>query len=372
VKQAPDSWTGGEAVVPKQRLVEAVTTSVDGLLTRVVRNESSIGLFLSGGYDSRYVACRLVSLGQPPSRAVLVDAGAGDLEPGRQVAARLRIPLTVVQVSGSLYDAFEAPWFFGPHGFPQRRFYTSLGLQGMEDVPPMVDGLLGDDGVRGWRYEQVVRRRAGDSSSLSAGLLNAHLSLRPEVMFSAGRAQQLRRRVVTEIDRFRPDVGSETLRAWLWVLLHRTRDFHAKNHGQVLDQTETYHPFVTPEIIRLRLDHRADLFDGELYDSLLSQNCAALAGIPHSDSLPRPDLAHRRFSRVFRARTPGMLAMIQADGSRIGLQRARVAQRLAAYAMGHRGQLHLVRPLDRIRVLRGRVQGVGAELPWEDLWKRPT
>jgi hypothetical protein len=216
-----------------------------------------------------------------------------------------------------------------------------------------------------------VQSHAQDPSDLSVGILEAHISLRPEVLFAEAQARQLRRRVVREIDWFRPDVDSETRRAWLWVLLHRTRDFNAKNHLQVLDRTETYHPFVSPGLIRTRLSHRAELFDEALYETMLGENCGVLAGIPHSDSIPRSDVAHGRFSRVFQARIPGLLAMLATDGGRMGLKRARMAPRLAAYAVGRRDQLYLVRPLDRIRVLRERLAGIGADLPWEELWERP-
>jgi len=371
MEQDADSWTDGDAVVGREELVHDIAASVDGLLSRVVREEDRIGSFLSGGYDSRYIACRLAALGHSPDEAVLVDAGTGDLGPGRDIASRLGIPLTVRTVDGSLFDAFGDPWFFAPHGFPMRRFYTSLAVERMDAVPPMVDGLLGEDAVRGWVYEQVVQSHARDPSDLSVGLLEAHLSLRPEVLFAEDQARQLRRRVVREIDRFRPDVDSETRRAWLWVLLHRTRDFHAKNHLQVLDRTETYHPFVNPGLIWTRLSHRAELFDEALYETMLGANCGILAGIPHSDSLPRPDVAHGRFSRVFQARIPGLLAMLATDGGRMGLKRGRMAPRLAAYAAGRRDQLYLVRPLDRIRVLHERMAGIGVELPWEELWERP-
>jgi hypothetical protein len=367
-----DSWPDADLVADPRGLVHDIAASVDELLSRVVRDEDRIGSFLSGGYDSRYVACRLTALGHPPDDAVLVDAGAGDLVPGREVASRLGIPLTVVEIDGSLVDAFGDPWFFAPHGFPIRRFYTSLAVEGLAEVPPMVDGLLGDDGVRGWIYEQVVRSRSPDASELSVGLLDAHASLRPDILFGDTQALKLRQLVLREIEQFRPQVETEARRAWLWVLLHRTRDFHAKNHLQVLDQTETYHPFVNPTLIQTRMSHRADLFDDGLYETMLQANCEILGGIPHSDSIPRPNVAHGRFSRVFQRRVPAILGMLAADGRRMGLSRAHTASRLAAYAAGRRDQRYIVRPLDRIRTLRERLAGIGEELPWEDVWARST
>ncbi len=365
-----DAWIDGEKATGREELAHHIAASVDHSLSRVIRDEDRIGSFLSGGYDSRYVACRLAALGHPPDSAVLVDAGAGDLVPGREIASRLGIPLTVVEIEGSLFDAFGDPWFFAPHGFPVRRFYTSLAVEGMDEVLPMVDGLLGDDGVRGWVYEQVVQSRSPDPSDLSVGLLDAHAALRPEMIFAAAKAQQLRRLVLREIEQFRPGVETETRRAWLWVLLHRTRDFHAKNHLQILDQTETYHPFVNPTLIQTRLRHRADLFDRVLYDTMLEAGCDMLGGVPHSDDIPRTDVAHGRFSRVLQARIPGLLSMLAADGGRMGLRRARLAPRLVAYSAGRRDQRYLVRPLDRIQTLRERMAGIGVELPWEELWAR--
>ena len=364
-------WEVGDAEIPRDELIHRIGTSVDGLLKRVIRDESRIGSFLSGGFDSRFVAARLTNLGHTPDEAILVDAGAGDLEPGRQVAARLDMPLRTVPVPGSLLDAFEDPWFFAPHGFPQRRFYTSLALRNEPDPPPMVDGLLGDDAVRGWVYEQKVRARSPDESDLSAGLLEAHLSVRPETLFDDEASRMLRARVMAQINGFRPaDVESESRRAWMWVLQHRSRDFHAKNHLQILERTETYHPFVTPELIGLRLAHRAPLFDGGLYEELLTAWCPALDGIPHSDALPRPDLAHDRYSLVMRDRIPGLMAMVARHGGRIGLARARLAPRLAAYGVGDRNQLYVVKPLDRLRVLTARVTAFGAEIPWTELRKQ--
>ena len=360
----------GGADLPRSELVERIGASVDGLLSRVVRDESRIGSFLSGGYDSRYVACRLAALGHTPDEAILVDASSGDAGPGREVADRLGIPLRIVPVEGSLVDAFEDPWFFAPHGFPQRSFYTSLALAKAADPPPMVDGLLGDDLIRGWVFEQKVQQRSPRPGELTEGLLDAHLALRPETLFDEVASRRLRDRVLTQIAEFRPaDFESETRRAWLWVLMHRTRDFHAKNHLQVLDRTETYHPFVTPELITLRLGHRASLFDAGLYEELLRTYCPDLEGIPHSEKLPRPDLAHHRYSREMRDRTPGLLTMVALQGGRMGLNRSRLAPRLAAYGVGDRNQLYVARPLDRIRVLGARAAAFGAELPWSDLYE---
>jgi hypothetical protein len=154
------------------------------------------------------------------------------------------------------------------------------------------------------------------------------------------------------------------------VLEHRSRDFHAKNHLQVLDRTETYHPFVTPQLIGLRLAHRASLFDRGLYDDLLDAWCPVLQGIPHSEALPRPDLAHDRYSFVMRDRIPGLMAMVARQGGRMGLARARVAPRLAAYGVGDRNQLYVVKPLDRLRVLTARAAAFGAEVPWREIRRR--
>ncbi|MEJ2483018.1 MAG: asparagine synthase-related protein [Gemmatimonadota bacterium] len=364
----PFDWKEGDADLARSDLVERIGASVDGLLSRVIRDESRIGSFLSGGYDSRYVACRLAALGHRPDEAVLVDAAAGDAGPGQEVAERLGIPLRIVPVTGSLVDAFEDPWFFAPHGFPQRSFYTSLALAGAADPPPMVDGLLGDDLIRGWVFEQKVQQRSPRAGELTEGLLDAHLSMRPETLFDPASARRLRERVLAQIDAFRPEgFESETRRAWLWVLMHRTRDFHAKNHLQVLDRTETYHPFVTPELISLRLGHRASLFDAGLYEELLRTYCPELEGIPHSETRPRPDLAHHRYSREMRDRTPGLLTMVALQGGKMGLNRSRLAPRLAAYGVGDRNQLYVARPLDRIRVLGARAAAFGAELPWTEL-----
>lgn len=366
LEQEADLWNDRDSTVDRADLARNIADSVDDFLARLIREEPRIGAFLSGGYDSRYLACRLAALGHTPEPAILVDANTGDVDPARAVASRLDIPLTIRSVEGSLYDEFADPWFFAPHGFPIRQFYTRLAIESVDIVPPMVDGLLGDDGVRGWIYEQGIRERSPDPSDLSIGLLKSHLSLRPEAIFGDTPARQLRRRVLAQIDSFRPDVSSETRRAWLWVLLHRTRDFHAKNHLQVLDQTETYHPFVNPELIRTRMNHSAELFDEELYTSMFGLNCPGLEGIPHSDEIPTTGIAHLRFSRVFRARLPAILAMLVSDGGRMGINRLHVAPRLTAYALGHRHQLYLVKPLDRIRVLGERVQGIGGDLPWED------
>ena len=358
----------GAADLSRSELVERIGASVDGLLSRVIRDEARIGSFLSGGYDSRYVACRLVALGHTPDEAILVDAASGDAGPGLEVADRLGIPLRIVPVEGSLVDAFEDPWFFAPHGFPQRSFYTSLALAGATDPPPMVDGLLGDDLIRGWVFERKVQQRSPREGELTEGLLEAHLSLRPETLFDEVSSRRLRERVLAQIAAFQPaGFESETRRAWLWVLMHRTRDFHAKNHLQVLDRTETYHPFVTPELISLRLGHRASLFDAGLYEELLRKYCPELEGIPHSETLPRPDLAHHRYSREMRDRTPGLLTMVALQGGRMGLNRSRLAPRLAAYGVGDRNQLYVARPLDRIRVLGARTAAFGAELPWSEL-----
>ena len=364
-------WEVADEDMSRAELVHEIGASVDGLLTRVIRDEIRLGSFLSGGFDSRYVACRLSALGHTPDEAILVDAGAGDLEPGIEVAARLDMPLRTVSVPGSLIDAFEDPWYFAPHGFPQRSFYTSLALRGEPHPPPMVDGLLGDDAVRGWVYEQRVRGKSPGDADLSAGLLEAHLSLRPEMVFDEESSRLLRARVRAQIESFRPvGVEPEARRAWLWVLEHRSRDFHAKNHLQVLDRTETYHPFVTPQLIGLRLAHRASLFDRGLYDDLLDAWCPVLQGIPHSEALPRPDLAHDRYSFVMRDRIPGLMAMVARQGGRMGLARARVAPRLAAYGVGDRNQLYVVKPLDRLRVLTARAAAFGAEVPWTEIRRR--
>jgi hypothetical protein len=365
----PDEFETGDATPSREALVEVLATSVDDFLHRMLREEESVGSFLSGGYDSRYVACRMVSLGRPPDRAMLVEVGAGDLQPGREIAERLQLPLRVVEVKGGFLDAFADPWFFAPHGFPQRKFYTSLALNGTVNAPPMVDGLLGDDGVRGWVFEQRVRNASATAEDLNEGLLSQHYSLRPELVFDGAASARIRERVLAQIDAFRPTgVDSEAHRAWLWVLMHRTRDFHAKNHLQVLDRTETYHPFVNREFLETRLQTVGELFDERLYGMLLHARCPVLDGIPHSETLPWPDLAHDRYSERMRERTTALMRMVARRGREMRLRPGRLLPRLAAYGLGNADQLYLLKILDRLRVADERAAEFGATLPWEDIW----
>jgi hypothetical protein len=368
-RREADEFSTGGARPGREGLIERLAASVDEFLLRMLREEDRIGSFLSGGYDSRYLACRMAALGHPPDEAVLVDVGAGDLEPGREIAERLQLPLTIVEVRGGFLDAFEDPWFFAPHGFPQRRFYTSLALNGAVNPPPMVDGLLGDDGVRGWVFEQRVRQASRTPDNLNEGLLSQHYSLRPELVFDDTASSLIRDRVLAQIDAFRPaDVSDEAHRAWLWVLMHRTRDFHAKNHLQVLDRTESYHPFVNRGLLKVRLQTAGDLFDERLYRMLLHESCPVLDGIPHSETLPWPDLAQDRYSERMRARTMALIRMVAGRGRVMRLRRGALLARLAAYGLGNGDQLYLLRILDRLRVADDRVAAFGIEMPWEALW----
>ena len=359
--------TFGDLTLGRAELADAVDAYVSESSRRIVRDERRLGCFLSGGFDSRYVLSALLDAGSEPDPIILVDAGTGDREAGQMAADALGVHLEVKSIEGSLYDELEEPLYPAEHGFPLTHHYPVLGLNGAPDLPPFVDGLLGDDLIRGWEYEKRIEPRGASAEVVNAGLFGNHLALDPGILFADRRARSIRARALDQVAGFRMNGEPEHKRAWLWVLRNRTRGYHSKNHLQYLQRAETYHPFVTPELIKLRLGHRNELFDRELYKSILSRRGPGLASIPHSDAFRNGRSALYDYSRSFLHRVPRTLNWALREAERVGIRRGFLATRATAYGLGRKSDLYLMREAHRIWTLEDWLVGLGTEIAWSEL-----
>ncbi|MGH7466279.1 MAG: asparagine synthase-related protein, partial [Longimicrobiales bacterium] len=123
-------------------LADQIHDIVSRTCRSLTRGQQSMAILLSGGFDSRYVACLMRSQGIECT-AYTVPFESGDAEVAPVVAARLDMPLRTVPLPGSLDDAHGEPEGWSAAGFPIGKSVTCLPFERFDIALPAADGFVG-------------------------------------------------------------------------------------------------------------------------------------------------------------------------------------------------------------------------------------
>ncbi|MGH7315569.1 MAG: asparagine synthase-related protein, partial [Candidatus Rokuibacteriota bacterium] len=359
------------ALTRDRELVEEIDDIVAGVCKGLTRGHSSVAVFLSGGFDSRYIACVLKRQGLE-CVAYTVPYESGDAELAPVVASRLGIPLQSVPITSSLDDAYGEPLRWSPAGFPIGKFVTSLLVERFGMTGPTADGFLGDTLIRPWDpvgFSVAISELAGRFGSLAEGIVRHQSQLDPLVVFEAPLARRIRQRVIAQIEALLRSVDEpEECKLALWLLYNRKANWLASNHLQNLEATEGFHPFYSRKLIELRLSAEPSRLNLRLYRQLFERLYPEVANVPHSGDVRNGFNAGHRWSWFHWRRLPELAGELRsAPWAREAIRRGRVTPRLAAYLMGIYRWNYVVRYLYPVAVLMRRLRENGMEVNWKEL-----
>jgi hypothetical protein len=353
--------------ITEDDLLEQVHECVQRTCRHIVSREPRLGCYLSGGFDSRYLACTLTALRNDVD-LYTVNYDSREEDVASAVARALHTVPHAISPAASVWDLWDNPFYLAPWGFPAWKFVTTLPVESFGLRHTLVDGLLGDDLIRGYDYEAEITRLAREHGSLDEAIFLAHLAIAPDVLFADTLASRIHARVIRQIRAFR-DATPETpeRQAYLWLLLNRKNTFHVTNHLHNVRRLETVHPFGSRELLELRLRHPNALFCTRLYRMIFERYYPAVSHIPHSTEVDRRYDRLGAWSRnLVRRVPPAAREVIRTHGDAV-FRRAWLLPRLAAYALGMRRQQHLVRFLWPVVMLLDRLREAGLEVAWEEI-----
>lgn len=352
--------------ISDEQLVDQVYSSIHESCVALVDREKKLNCFVSGGYDSRYLLCDLHSSGAD-LHAFTVRYDSAEEDAAGAVLSALDIDGSAISVPGSVFDLHESnPFYFSPWGFPAWKFVTEVPVRKFTLRDTLVDGLMGEELVRGYDYEQEISA-AIDQFGIGEGMLHSYTFVEPHA-FRPGLARQIRNRVITQIeDYFRalPDDLSKT--AFQWLLFNRKSTCHTTNHLHNQKVVETTHPFVNPSLIDLRLQTSEVHFDNKLYQELFSRYFPRVADIPHSSAYQQRYSAIARLSWQMWRNLPRLAAYLLDGQNKEAFRRGFVSARLASYGAGQGRQFYIVRQLWIVAMLSQRLDDQDMSIPWKEI-----
>jgi hypothetical protein len=352
-------------------LVDEIDAVVSRTCKALTKGRQSVGVFLSGGFDSRYVACLLKRQGLD-CVAYTVPYESGDAELAPAVAKRLDIPLRSVPVVGSLDDAYGDPLRWSPAGFPIGKFVTRLLVEQYRQLPPTATGFLGDTLIRPWDpvgFSPAIFDLAPRVGSLAEAIVEHQTLIDPGAAFLPSVAQRLRRRSIAQVEAFlQATDGPDQCKLALWLLYNRKANWLANNHLQDADRIDTFHPFYSRELIELRLSREPSLLTLDLYRRLFRERYPEVAAIPHSGEVAKKFNAVLRWS-WFQWRAVPRVAVDVATKpwARATISRDRVLPRMAVHLAGTGRWAYVFRYLHPIAALMRRLESNGLEVDWKEL-----
>ncbi|WP_405240839.1 asparagine synthase-related protein [Lentisalinibacter orientalis] len=352
--------------VPEEELLERIESAVTDSCRSVVTREKELNCFLSGGFDSRYLLCVLNELGAD-LYAHTVQYDSAEEDAARAVVDALNVEGSFVDVPASVLDLHEgSPFYFAPWGFPAWKFVTEIPVRKFGLQSTLVDGLMGDELIRGFDYEEGVRD-AIRQFGIGEGMLRNYEFVGPFI-FTPSLAGRIRGRVRDKIEEyFRGVDGDSEKAAFQWLLFNRKSTCHTTNHIYNQSRVETVHPFVCTDLIDLRLESDNRPFNARLYETLFSRRYPAVAHVPHSNNLQPRYSGIGSFSWEIWKRLPSALAPLIDSGTSGVFRRNFAASRLAGYAFGHAQQFYVARQLLMIAMLLRRLQEKGMSIPWNEI-----
>jgi hypothetical protein len=362
-----NSFNFTERPTPENEAIETIHYLVSDSCQQMTTNVDTIGCFLSGGFDSRYIL-GLLQKKIHHLDLYIVNGNSADQEAAKMVVETLGLNANVSECPKSLYDLYNPPHHFAPWGFPMGKFYTILPVQKYNIHTLLADGLLGDDIIRSYDYERRVLKLSLDYGSLAEGLYISHLARDPNTIFQSGLSHRIKARTVSQIAEFCDTVeGNEERKGYLWLLLNRKNNYHTNNHLQYLDYTETIHPFVSKNLIEYRLQTPVRLFRKEFYRKILQKYLPKIGSLPHSSELEMKYDSANRFSHYFWKKTPKVLAEILKESGNEIFKTKWLIPRITSYFTGHAGNLYLVKYLLSLFLLSDCLKKANISIKWNDI-----
>jgi hypothetical protein len=352
--------------ISKDSLLDRIGSAMQDTCESVAAREKRLNGFLSGGYDSRYLLCMFNQIGtQFQTYTVRYDSTEEDAsEAVLRVLNREGIAIDVPRSVLDLHDG--NPFYFGPWGFPAWKFVTEVPVRRFQLRDTLVDGLMGDELIRGYDYEVKVHA-AIDRFGIGEGMLRIYTFTEPHA-FKTSLGVRIRSRAISQIKQyFAQNDGDERQLAFQWLLTHRKSTFHTTNHLHNLECLETVHPFVNPPLIRLRLEHDNRLFDTDLYQRLFSRQFESVSNIPHSAKLRERYSGIHRFSWNIWRRLPAIFGDLAKGENAKAFRRGFLVPRIGAYGVGIARQLYLARQLWTIAMLCQRLEQQEISIPWDEI-----
>ena len=276
------TWTIGARPQSVEQAAEDIHEIVSADVRTVLREEPSVVVPLSGGYDSRYLLALCKDLPTRLETVVNVSFSPAEGEVATRVAEALEVRLETVKVDGSVWDIYDTVHYFTPDGFPISRFVTFCLAQRSPSIP-MMNGFLGDSLVRGSndRFDGADEDECG--SDLASVLQQKHLAIslnlfRPEL--SARILDRARVPMADAVAR-----GGRQVFGWADLYL-RQRHYIACNFLQHLDSAEAVLPFYSWRLIAYKLAHGREAFSRLTYLRMFERHFPQLAAVPHAADLP--------------------------------------------------------------------------------------
>lgn len=347
-------------------LIDKVGSAVSNTCELIVAREGRLNCFLSGGYDSRYLLCVLNELGSKV-QPYTVRYDSAEADASQAVLDAIRMNGVAVDVPHSVLDLHDDnPFYFAPWGFPAWKFVTEVPVRrfGLQDT--LVDGLMGDELIRGYDYEDTVNELIA-KHGVGEGMLRSYTFTEPHA-FDSNLAGRIRARVSAQVESYFDGKDErDEKNAFQWLLSNRKSTCHTTNHMYNHEILETVHPFVSPDLIQLRLEHDDSMFDTALYQGLFAARFAPVSHVPHSAMFRERYSGINRFSWNIWRQLPAVFRLLMRSEDARAFRRRFVSPRLGAYGAGMTNQLYLARQLWTIAMLCKRLEQQEILIPWDEI-----
>lgn len=288
-----------QTAIGNAAMAERVHPVVSTSYVHWTKDEHSLVIGLSGGYDSRYLTALATRNATPKQRFVNVSSEPGETINAQATASSLNLDLDVLAVYGSIWDAYAPEDVFHgrPDGFPVTKSVCRLVAR---EAPgfSMVDGFLGDALIRG-HLDHLVGK--GDEGS-GAGALETLLGKMQVTVLRRlmpRHHEAIRTRALEEARVTRECVGNDIKEITFVDLYMRQRSYIDNNFVQNMHETEPVLPFLSPELIAIKINYPFEDFGRETYAQIFSTHFPALAELGHNRALVNAREAER-VSRIHR------------------------------------------------------------------------
>ena len=280
-------------VVRPEELIEGLYERVSAAFERMVRGVNEINVPLSGGYDSRLVCALAAAHGGLKVNATVVESTPAEVLLAKQVAAALGLPLRVMPVGARVVDLFDDPLDFIAEGFPVPRNLTNAVAR-LYPGMPLLSGFMGDAVMRGPIKMTARAFLAQDDNGLDddalaraaharflIGTNKLNLLRHPVRSRAADRAMGC----LLPIIRQGRDAGRPLAYANLQL---RHRLYFSTIFLSHLDVADALTPYTSWQLVEYNASHLGS-FGPDTYDHLFRRFFPALAPIPHSSQVPKPE-----------------------------------------------------------------------------------
>jgi hypothetical protein len=345
--------------VETQELMDAVYGDFAASLQRLLRPYGHATVLLSGGFDSRLNLLTCLRQGSVALEAVTVPYDDAERLHVDQLAEMTGVPCRQIELSGSIWDAFDSIWYVHPDGFPITKNLTYLCAAARGTVAPFVDGSISSVAVRCLTADPPEGPPA-DLETARAFVWKAHAHWNPEMFFQPEIARGIAALGRQAADEQSEAVGWHSKFCLRWDTCQDERRFTPVNFLQYEHLAASVQPFYDRALIERRLRHPNRLFTKDFYHEMLRRQFPGPGSLPHSSDLPKGRDSTHVFSRALWRQVPEAMGFVRRY--RDMLNARWLLPRLAAYGLGRTSQMYLLKGLLRLVMLERELNRNGLEM----------